>query len=56
MLRRTPNLKFVNGVLRQEWIDEDPPDEGAIRHVWRDVPSENDPATRSDSPLPNGER
>ncbi len=47
MIRATEKLRFVrrvNGkdvsrILQQQWVDEDPPDEGAIRYQWRDVPT-----------------
>lgn len=28
--------------LQQLWIDDDPPDEGAMREAWRDVPVVNE--------------
>ncbi len=51
MYRPTNNLQFVRRkqgkevirVLQQQWVDEDPPDEGAIRHEWRDVPTVDAP-------------
>lgn len=47
MMRRTDKLRFVKRgvgkdvyrVLQQQWIDDDPRDEGAIRYQWRDVPT-----------------
>lgn len=61
MMRRTLELRFVKRrvdkdiyrILQQQWIDDDPPDEGAIRYVWRDVPTEEEPAiapTKSGGP------
>lgn len=48
MMTPTKNLRFekrqdvfdlsVSRILQQQWIDDDPPDEGAIRYEWRDVP------------------
>lgn len=46
MMRRTDKLRFVKRavdkdvyrVLQQQWVDEDPRDEGPIRCEWRDVP------------------
>lgn len=46
MMRATAKLQFVrrvdgkdvDRVLQQQWVDEDPRDEGAIRYEWRDVP------------------
>lgn len=51
MMRRTMNLRFLNRpegkevvrVLQQQWVDEDPVDEVAIRYDWRDVPEESAP-------------
>lgn len=48
MIRRTENLRIVKradetgdrDILQQQWVDDDPPDEGAIRFEWRDVPIE----------------
>jgi hypothetical protein len=52
----TPELRFIIRVnptpgnprtlriLQQRWIDDDPPDEGAIRYEWRDVPLVEEPA------------
>lgn len=47
MWQRTNEIQFakrregkeVRHVLQQCWIDDDPPDEGAIRYEWRDVPT-----------------
>lgn len=51
MMRPTMRLRFVKRsegketvrVLQQQWVDEDPVDEGAIRYDWRDVPEESPP-------------
>jgi hypothetical protein len=48
---RTDELRFVkrrNGkevdlILQQRWMDDDPPDEGAIKYEWRDVPTVDKP-------------
>ena len=48
MMKRTTQLRFIKRqigkdvyrILQQQWIDDDPPDEGAIRYSWRDVPTE----------------
>lgn len=47
MMQRTNELRFVKRriiqrdllILQQLWMDDDPPDEGAIRCEWRDVPT-----------------
>jgi len=47
MMKRTIELRFIKRqvgkdikrILQQLWIDDDPPDEGAIRYKWRDVPT-----------------
>jgi hypothetical protein len=47
MMTRTRELRFVKRkagkevqrVLQQCWIDDDPPDEGAPKRVWRDIPT-----------------
>ena len=49
MMRRTMNLRLQRGVLQQEWVDEDPRDEGGIRFEWRDVPVVDTPAVTSNS-------
>lgn len=49
MMKSTNRLRFVkrragkevDRVLQQQWIDDDPADEGAIKLVWRDVPTED---------------
>jgi len=46
MMRLTNRMQYVRRqegkevirVLQQQWIDDDPPDEGASRYEWRDVP------------------
>jgi hypothetical protein len=46
MMRATLKLQFVRRqegkevirVLQQQWLDDDPPDEGPMRYEWRDVP------------------
>ncbi len=51
MMRPTVRLRFVKRridkdiyrILQQQWIDDDPPDEGASKYDWRDVPTENEP-------------
>lgn len=48
MMRRSENLRFVKRavdkdvyrILQQQWIDDDPPDEGPMRYEWRDVPTD----------------
>jgi len=48
MMKRTDRLRFIKRridkdiyrILQQQWIDDDPPDESAIRYAWRDVPTE----------------
>ncbi len=47
MMKQTANLRFIKRqvdkdiyrILQQQWIDDDPPDEGATRYAWRDVPT-----------------
>src|SRR6266705_1510025 len=47
MMKQTANLRFIKRqvdkdvyrILQQQWIDDDPPDEGATRSAWRDVPT-----------------
>lgn len=36
-VRRTEGKEVVR-VLQQQWIDDDPADEGPIKYEWRDVP------------------
>ncbi len=47
MMKPTVRLRFIKAgsglVLQQEWIDDDPVDEGAIRYQWRDVRTEDAP-------------
>ncbi len=47
MMKPTVRLRFIKApgglVLQQEWIDDDPIDEGAIRYQWRDVRTEDAP-------------
>lgn len=55
-MRPTVKLQFVRRrqhkevilVLQQQWVDEDPPDEGAIRYEWRDVPTVDAPTTEGE--------
>lgn len=39
-IKRPDEGKEVRRILQQQWIDDDPPDEGSIAYVWRDVPTE----------------
>ncbi len=50
MMRATETIRFINRqinrdtyrILQQKWVDDGPPDEGAIKYEWRDVPTEED--------------
>lgn len=55
MMKPTQHLRFEKRydifdmhsyrILQQQWIDDDPPDEGASRYEWRDVPEIEAPET-----------
>lgn len=47
-MQRTNNLRYVRRVdgthtiLQQQWIDNDPSNEGPTRIEWRDIPIEDE--------------